>query len=317
MRIVLALLVTSAGLSFADTPSIKLLAHRGVAQQFDREGLGPQTCTASRMLAPTHGYLENTLASIAEAFRLGADQVEIDIHPTTDGEFVVFHDWRLECRTEGSGVTRERPLAYLKSLDIGYGYTADGGATFPFRGKFVGAMPTWDEVMKAFPGRRFQVNIKSNSAGEGSAAVAYARTHGYGVDRISFVGGDRPMEAIRREWPGMRTLSRAQLKSCLLGHVFLGWSGHMPEACRDATIFVPINYTVWMWGWPQQFVERMAAVNSEVFVIGPYTSDPKAYGSTGIDSPAELEHIQGYTGGIVTDRIDVMGPALRAGSTKK
>jgi glycerophosphoryl diester phosphodiesterase len=317
MRILLALVAASAGIASADTPSLKLLAHRGVAQQYHREGLGPQTCTASRILPPTHGYLENTLPSIAEAFRLGADQVEIDIHPTTDGEFVIFHDWRLECRTDGSGVTRERPLAYLKSLDVGHGYTADGGATFPFRGKFVGAMPTWDEVMKAFPGRRFQVNIKSNSADEGRAAVAYARAHGYGAERISFIGGDRPIEAIHQEWPGMRTLSRARLKSCLVGHVLLGWTGHTPEACRDSTIFVPINYIGWMWGWPHKFIERMAAVNSEVFVVGPYQSQATHYGSTGIDTPADLENLKDYAGGIVADRIDLMGPALRTGSAKK
>jgi glycerophosphoryl diester phosphodiesterase len=77
-----------------------LLAHRGIAQQFDRTGLTYDTCTASRMLPPTHGYLENTLASMQASFEAGADIVELDIRPTTDGQFAVFHDWRLDCRTE-------------------------------------------------------------------------------------------------------------------------------------------------------------------------------------------------------------------------
>ena len=34
------------------------------------------------------------------AFAAGADIVELDIHPTTDGQFAVFHDWTLDCRTE-------------------------------------------------------------------------------------------------------------------------------------------------------------------------------------------------------------------------
>ena len=293
-------------------PYPKLLAHRGVAQQFDRTGMDQHSCTASRMLAPTHEFLENTLASIAAAFSYGADQVEIDIHPTTDGEFAVFHDWRLECRTNGEGVTRERPLAYLKSLDIGHGYTADGGATFPFRGKFFGAMPTWSEVMAAFPSQRFLVNIKSNSAGEGRAAAAYARARGYGTDRIGFSGGDHPMQAIRDEWPGMRTLSRARLKSCMLRYLFTGWTGHVPAACRDAVIYVPINYMDVLWGWPQRFIDRMAAVNSEVFVLGPYTSDTNTSGTTGIDNVKDLARIpDGFRGGIVTDRIEVLGPARR------
>ncbi len=61
------------------------------------------------MLPPTHGYLENTIASMQASFEAGADIVELDVHPTTDGRFAVFHDWTLDCRTDGHGVTRERP----------------------------------------------------------------------------------------------------------------------------------------------------------------------------------------------------------------
>ena len=109
-----------------------LLAHRGIAQRFDERDLKNDTCTAARMLPPTHGHLENTIASMRAGFEAGADVVELDVHPTTDGEFAVFHDWTLDCRTDGRGVTREHSMAYLKKLDIGYGYTADGGKTFPF-----------------------------------------------------------------------------------------------------------------------------------------------------------------------------------------
>ena len=44
-------------------------------------------------------------------FAAGADVVELDVHPTTDGEFAVFHDWTLDCRTDGHGVTREHSMA--------------------------------------------------------------------------------------------------------------------------------------------------------------------------------------------------------------
>jgi len=55
--------------------------------------------------------LENTLDSMAAAFELGADVVELDIHPTTDGQFAVFHDWTIDCRTNGKGVTRKQSMA--------------------------------------------------------------------------------------------------------------------------------------------------------------------------------------------------------------
>ncbi|MFG3757139.1 glycerophosphodiester phosphodiesterase family protein, partial [Klebsiella pneumoniae] len=75
------------------------------------------------MRPPTHPYLENTIASLQAAFAAGADIAEVDVHPTTDGQFAVFHDWTLDCRTNGSGVTREHAMAELRTLDIGYGYT--------------------------------------------------------------------------------------------------------------------------------------------------------------------------------------------------
>lgn len=145
-----------------------LLAHRGVAQRFDPVGVTSDTCTASRMLPPKHGYLENTVRSMRASFEAGADIVELDVHPTTDGQFAVFHDWTLDCRTDGYGVTREHSMAELKKLDVGYGYTADGGNTYPFRGKGVGLMPTLTEVLQAFPDRRFLINVKSNDPEEGT-----------------------------------------------------------------------------------------------------------------------------------------------------
>jgi hypothetical protein len=65
---------------------------------------------------------------------MGADLVEIDVAPTPTGNGV-FHDWTVDCRTEGKGEVRAATMAELKQLDPGYGYTADGGKTFPLRGK--------------------------------------------------------------------------------------------------------------------------------------------------------------------------------------
>ena len=289
---------------------MRLIAHRGVSQPYDRKGLTPSTCTASRMLPPTHGYLENTVDSMRKAFELGADAVEIDIHPTVDGEFVVFHDWTVDCRTEGHGVTREKTLAYLKSLDIGYGYTADGGATFPFRGKFKGAMPTWDEVMKTFPGKRFLVNIKSASAKEGTQAAEYAKAHGYTQDAIGFSGDEAPLAAARAAWPGVRTASPQRMKSCFVAYALIGWTGHGPDACRDATIYMPLNYTWLAWGWPNRYVERMANANSEVFAVGDFHRGGD--GLPGIPEIADHRVLPpDFAGAILTDHIEVVGPAVR------
>lgn len=182
-----------------------LLAHRGISQRYHTEGLERDTCTATRIVTPTHAYLENTIASMQASFAAGADIVELDVHPTTDGQFAVFHDWTIDCRTDGQGVTREKSMAELKRLDIGYGYTADGGKTFPFRGKFVGMMPTLDEVLATFPGRRFLINVKSNDPKEGELlAQALKRLVPNERDHLMVYGGDRPIAAFRQLMPEIK-----------------------------------------------------------------------------------------------------------------
>lgn len=297
------------GATLAQSADYKFLAHRGVAQDYHREGLTRDTCTASRMLPPRHGYLENTIASMDAAFAMGAEMVEFDIHPTADGEFVVFHDWTIDCRTDGHGVTREQTLAKLKSLDIGYGYTADGGRTFPFRGKFVGAMPTWAEVMSAFPRQRFLVNVKSNDPNEADSIVRYVERHRIDATRLAFYGGDRPIERLRERWPTVQAMSRATLKECAIKYLLFGWTGYVPQSCRNSIVFVPLDYQGWVWGWPAYIVPTLAEFGSELNVIGPLARNDAGV-STMVDDADSLAKVApDFIGLVSTDAIDLLGPA--------
>ncbi|MFB6416727.1 MULTISPECIES: glycerophosphodiester phosphodiesterase family protein [Bradyrhizobium] len=282
-----------------------LLAHRGIAQRFDERDLKNDTCTAARMLPPAHDYLENTLRSMRASFEAGADVVELDVHPTTDGEFAVFHDWTLDCRTDGNGVTRAQSMAKLKTLDIGYGYTADGGKSFPFRGKGVGMMPSLSEVFAAFPGKQLLINVKSRDPDEGDRLAAVLNTLPAERRRTIMVyGGNEPIEAIRRLTPDVRTISRGAIKSCLTRYIGYGWTGLVPAACRNAMVLVPINAAPWLWGWPDRFLARMNGVNSAVFALGPYSGGEF---STGIDTPEIFARLpQGYSGGIWTNEIEAI-----------
>jgi len=104
-----------------------VFAHRGVHVNWKKGTYDPVSgCEATHIYEPTHEYIENTIESIQAAFDMGATIVEIDIRRTSDDHLVVFHDWMLECRTNGQGRVSDHPLAYLKTLDIGYGYTHDG-----------------------------------------------------------------------------------------------------------------------------------------------------------------------------------------------
>jgi glycerophosphoryl diester phosphodiesterase len=287
-----------------------LLAHRGLHQTFPPEGVQNDTCTATRINPPEHEYIENTIASMQAAFAAGADVVEFDVHPTTDGQFAVFHDWTLDCRTEGHGRTRDHAMSDLKKLDVGYGYSADGGKTFPLRGKGVGLMPTLDEVLARFPDKRFLINVKSNDPSEGEKLAAYlAKLAPEARARLMVYGGTAPVELVRDKLPDVAIGSGTSLKSCLIRYMLLGWSGHVPEACREGMMFVPLNIAPWLWGWPHKFQQRMDDAGVQMFVLGPYDG---ALGTAGVDDLEQYAKLpKGFTGGIWTNRIDRIGAAAR------
>jgi glycerophosphoryl diester phosphodiesterase len=104
-------------------------------------------------------FPENTLVSFGAALEKGAVAFELDVHRTADGEIVVFHDETLERTTSGRGPIRERTLAELRALDAGFGFSPDGGRTFPFRATGV-TIPTLREVCEAHPEIPMIIEIK-------------------------------------------------------------------------------------------------------------------------------------------------------------
>lgn len=285
-----------------------LLAHRGLGQTFPMEGITGETNTAAIIYAPEHPYLENTIASIEAAFAAGADVVELDIHPTSDGHFVVFHDWILDYRTNGTGVVREHSLQELKQLDVGYGYTADNGKTFPFRGKGIGLMPTLDEVLDAFPAEPLLIHIKSNDRQEGLQLAAFlAELSPQRLEQLAVYGGDEPIAELQEKLPELRVMSKATMKKALLTYMVVGWTGYVPEAIRFAEIYLPLKYARFLWGWPHRFVERMKQVDTRFIVVAG-----DGQWSEGFDTISDLEQLpKNYTGGIWTNRIDLIAPVYR------
>jgi glycerophosphoryl diester phosphodiesterase len=288
----------------------KVLAHRGVYQTFPTESLDNDTCTATLIAPPQHAFLENTIASMRAAFDSGADIVELDVHLTPDGKFAVFHEWTLECRTDGTGVTEQTPFAKLRTLDIGYGYTADGGKTFPFRGRGKGLMPELTEVLEAFPGRKFLINYKSRRAEEGTALAALLAARGeFRASIFGVYGGSEPTRAAIAAIPGLRGYDRQSLKACIVRYAALGWSGYVPDACRNTIIALPVNIARWMWGWPHRFVSRMQAAGTEVILLGPWSGGASA----GIDASEELPLVPERFGGVVwTNHTETMAKAITA-----
>lgn len=304
----IAIYLTNASwLAEKTTGKPTLISHRGVYQTYSKDNLGRDDCTAIRIFQPEHGYLENTLASMRAAFDYGADIVEIDVHPTTDGEFAVFHDWTLDCRTEGTGTTRDHPMAYLKTLDIGYGYTPDNGRTYPFRGKGVGLMPTLEEVYRAFPDKEFLINIKSGRVKEAHLLHKYLRMHKLPTQGpLRVYGSEKVMARIRELRPDAWVFSRESVQQCTYRYVMLGWTGYVPEACRNGAVVAPNTWQWALWGWPDRFMQRMQDAGTLVMELD---FEGRGRGMHGIYKPQELDFLPAdYRGALWVEKIEVIGP---------
>ena len=291
-----------------------LLAHRGVGQEYDFSGVvwTDQTCPASHMRQPKHKFLENTIPAMSAAFAYGANIIEFDVHRTVDNRFAVFHDWTLECRTNGTGRTRDHSLAMLQALDVGYGYTADGGKMWPFRGRGVGLMPSLADVLAQFPERSFLVNIKRNTAEDGDMlGKRLAELQADHEGEIMVSGGSRAVEALLERLPRTRAVTRSRLFQCVRRYIVVGWSGYIPSTCERSVLLIPVNLAPWLWGWPNRFLQRMEAAGAVVFLVGEYWGKGPTRAFDDVDRLAEIS--SDYSGGIWTNRIERIGPAVRHG----
>lgn len=284
-----------------------LLAHRGVAQTFPMEGLEWDTCTAKRIFEPEHSFIENTIPSMKAAFAAGADRVEIDVIRTKDDQLAIFHDHLLECRTDGVGSPTDYTMDELKQLDVGYGYTADEGKSYPLRGKGQGLMPSLTEVLEQFPTQSFLLHIKSAREDDGKLLARYLQDLTLEQRSLLTVyGDDGPIKQLKNEIPDLRVMSMATMKSCMIPYLAIGWTGIIPAACENTQIHLPESYGKWIWGWPHKFVERLESVNSKVVMVAG-----DGGWSEGFDTESDFKRLPpNFSGEIWTNRIDVIAPLV-------
>jgi glycerophosphoryl diester phosphodiesterase len=123
--------IPRTGFSYLDDPGpVLAFAHRGGAYHPDLEGL------------------ENTLAAFRHAADLGYRYLETDVHVTRDGVLLAFHDSVLDRVTDRKGEIAALTLAEVREALV-------GGRE---------AVPTLAELFDAFPGARFNIDLKSDGA---------------------------------------------------------------------------------------------------------------------------------------------------------
>ncbi|MGE0868843.1 MAG: glycerophosphodiester phosphodiesterase family protein [Kofleriaceae bacterium] len=162
---------------------------------------------------------ENTMPAFERAIEIGVDSLEMDVHLTRDEQLIVVHDDDA-ARTAGVQVAwSDLELAEARRLDVGWGFVAPDG-TRPFAGKGI-CVPTFEQVLDAFPGVAINVDLKGERAVELMLALLTRKQAAHRVTLASFQ--TRTAVAVRRlGYTGETALSQGEVLT-LLGLPALLW----------------------------------------------------------------------------------------------
>ena len=146
----------------------------------------------------------NTMYAFERAVDLGVDALEMDAHVTADGVLVLMHDDTVDRTTDGSGAIQDLTLAEIQTLDAGYYWTDDDGATFPFRGQGI-TVPTLESLFARYPD--FPINIEIKPAEAAAARQLCDLLQAYDKADDVLVASFHPvaMEAFRDVCPEVAT----------------------------------------------------------------------------------------------------------------
>lgn len=250
----------------------RLVAYRGGGQLVNYQKLEKEGCTATSIVQSKNVHIENTTESIKDAYSAGFDVIHINIHRSKDNSFVLFHDWTLDCATNGKGEVRDNTGDRLAELDAGYGYTFDGGQSFPFRAKGyrISSLMT---ILDEYPDSTFWLNLKNND--EASFAALYEVLRSNYEDRLSefvIISGQKGVDWFRRSAPELKAVSVESTIECFKDYMLYGWSGVFPEACSNRPILIPPPKTKYLWGYPRRFAALAQENGSHVYLWTKHTA---------------------------------------------
>ncbi|MEJ7598686.1 MAG: glycerophosphodiester phosphodiesterase family protein [Kofleriaceae bacterium] len=155
---------------------------------------------------------ENTMTSFERALEIGVDALELDVQLTRDHQIIVVHDDSC-ARTTGAQTTwATLDLAAAQALDAGWGFVAADG-TRPFAGKGI-SVPTFEELLDAFPGVRLNVDVKGGAAVDAMIGLLRRKRAEDRVTLASFQTGTSV--ALRRKgYAGETALSSGEVASLI------------------------------------------------------------------------------------------------------
>jgi len=169
---------------------------------------------------------ENTLAAFERALADGANALELDVHPTADGHFVVAHDPDGQRMAGAAEHIHAITLDQVKRWDV---------ATTDCRDLDRHRVPTLEEVLDAFPGVPMSIDLKPDDPRAVPPLLEVVARHG-AEDRVTLASfSTRVVHRIRGlGYPGRTTLSKFEvalvrfLPTAVARHFVMGSAAHIP-----------------------------------------------------------------------------------------
>ncbi len=169
----------------------------------------------------------NTLLFLETVAEIGVDVLEMDVHMTADNQIVLLHDATVDRTTTGSGPVNTFTLAELQALEVGGNWTADEGATYPYRGRGL-TIPTLAAVFERFPDYPINIEIKAEDPAIAPVLCRTITDHNM-TDWVLVVSSrDDALKAFRKECPDVASgANRGDVTKFVLLN-FVGASGIIP-----------------------------------------------------------------------------------------
>ncbi len=215
---------------------------------------------------------ENTMPAFEQAVQLGFRYVETDVHVTSDGVLVAFHDEDLQRTCDRPGLIRDLPWSEVRAVRV------DGRAPIPLLEDLLG---TWPDL---------RVNIDCKSDGAVEALVAALRR----CDALDRVGvgafSDARLRRIRtRLGEGLCTsLGPRGVAALVLG---------LPQRTAALAAQVPVTHR----GLPVVTARTLARARRRGLHVHVWT----------IDEPSEMHRLLDLgVDGLMTDRPAVLKQVL-------
>lgn len=241
---------------------------------------------SSRIAMAHRGFsldgLENSMSAFRAAVDLGYRYLEMDVHTTADGVLLVFHDPSLDRVTDGQGRIARLPAGTVARARIGG----------------VEPIPLFEEMVRAFPDVRLNLDVKDWNSVPGLAAAI--ERHGVHDQVLIASFSDRRRRAVVKQLSRPVAASAGMMTNALF--TMLGPVLPAPvirRALRGVhALQVPVSYAGVRVVTPA-FLRRAHRHGLQVHV---WT----------INDPAEMHRLLDLgVDGIVTDRADLLKQVLQ------